>query len=643
MAAYDCTVPMTLSLIAIDGALKGTVFPLRDGQISIGRDNSNDLVVDDAATSRCHCTLEFVPEKPSGGRYKLVDMESRNGTFVNGVPVRERWLEQGDQIKVGLSVFLFSALSGEAAERPNEQLAAGPITRSTSQLRREDAIYLHPEKLDRSFLELERAGRDVKALLRISKEIHQAESRADFYRRVLELILQTIPAGTAAVFLRAEEPGESEFTFGLHRDGSESEPFIIERSIARQVIGEAMAIIADSTNATSGPSTAVTVLAAPLVCFDNIAGLLYLTATRPHGRFDEADLQLLTAVGSIAGLALGNILRLENLQAENVRLTVETQLQHEMIGESAAMRQVYDFIAKAAPSDVSVLIDGENGTGKELAARAIHRNSRRADKPFIAVNCAALTESLLETELFGHEKGAFTGAIAQKKGKFELAHSGTIFLDEIGELAPSIQSKLLRVLQERELDRVGGTKPIKIDVRLIAATNRNLQVALKDGTFRQDLFFRLNVVSITMPSLRQRRDDIPLLASYFAAKASARARRRIQGISEKARSWLMQYDWPGNVRELENAIERAVVMGSSDVIMPEDLPESILEIQPVDPLAIDKYHEALNQAKREVVLRALEQAHGVQSEAAKLLEIHPVYLNRLIRKMDLKKLGHSTR
>jgi transcriptional regulator with GAF, ATPase, and Fis domain len=632
---------MPLSLIAIDGSLKGAVFPLKDAQISIGRDNSNDLVVDDLAASRCHCTIEFVPGQPGGGRYKLVDLESRNGTFVNGLPVRERWLEQGDEIKVGVSVFLFSAFSGEPTDRPNIP-SAEPITRSTSQLRREDAIYLHPEKLGRSLPDLGRAARDVKALLRISSEIHQAESREDLYRRVLELILQTIHAGAAAVFLRAKEPGECEFAFGMRRDGTECEPFGIVRSIAQQVIVQAMAIIADSAEAAPRPSAVVTILAAPLVCFDQIEGLLYLSAAQAHARFDDADLQLLTAVGSIAGLALANISRLEDVQAENARLRVETQLQHEMIGESAPMRQVYDFITKVAPSDVSVLIDGENGTGKELVARAIHRNSPRAARPFIAVNCAALTESLLETELFGHEKGAFTGAIGLKKGKFEIADSGSIFLDEIAELAPSIQSKLLRVLQERELDRVGGTKSVKIDVRVIAATNRDLQLALKNGTFRQDLFFRLNVVSITMPPLRQRREDIPLLANYFAAKASARAGRRIVGISKQAQSWLMQYDWPGNVRELENAIERAVVMGSSDVLMPEDLPESILECKPAQSIPIDRYHEALNQAKRAVVMRALEQAHGVQTEAAKLLEIHPVYLNRLMRKMDLKARGEPS-
>jgi Nif-specific regulatory protein len=216
-----------------------------------------------------------------------------------------------------------------------------------------------------------------------------------------------------------------------------------------------------------------------------------------------------------------------------------------------------------------------------------------------------------------------------------LAHSGTIFLDEVGELAPAIQAKLLRVLQQREFERVGGSKTIKVDVRVIAATNRDLQAAIKGGTFRQDLFFRLNVIALTMPALRDRREDIPLLVNFFVKKSSAAANRTIEGISQEARAWLLHYDWPGNVRELENAIERAVVMGASDLIMPEDLPETILEAAATARLPIDKYHEAVNEAKRDVVLRALQQAHGVQTEAAKLLGIHPVYLHRLMRKLNV--------
>jgi Nif-specific regulatory protein len=301
------------------------------------------------------------------------------------------------------------------------------------------------------------------------------------------------------------------------------------------------------------------------------------------------------------------------------------------------MRDVYQFVSRVAPHESTVLIRGESGTGKELVARAIHRTSKRGNRPFVAINCAALTESLLESELFGHERGAFTGAITQKKGKIEIADGGTLFLDEIGELALTLQAKLLRVLQEREFERVGGTRPIKVDIRLIAASNRNLDEAVKSNLFRQDLFFRLNVVSIMLPPLRERRDDIPLLATYFVQKYARATDRRVVAISPEAHRLLKNYDWPGNVRELQNALERAVVLGSSDHIRPEDLPEALVENNESTDAGVTRYHDAVNTVKRQLILRAIEQAGGNFTEAAKLLDLHPNYLHRLVRNMDLRK------
>src|SRR5262249_923142 len=254
------------------------------------------------------------------------------------------------------------------------------------------------------------------------------------------------------------------------------------------------------------------------------------------------------------------------VERENSRLREELDLGHNMIGESQGMREVYQRIARVAPTGSTVLILGESGTGKELAARAIHQNSARADSPFVAINCAALTETLLESELFGHEKGAFTGAIAQKKGKLETAQGGTIFLDEIGEMPLLQQAKLLRVLQEREFERVGGARTLKADIRVIAATNRDLETAIKQGAFRQDLYDRLKVGRLRRPTLRERQADIPLLASYFVTRYAAKCNRQVRGLTPAARAALCAYDWPGNVRELENAIERAVVLGSDELI-----------------------------------------------------------------------------
>jgi Nif-specific regulatory protein len=379
-------------------------------------------------------------------------------------------------------------------------------------------------------------------------------------------------------------------------------------------------------------------LCVPLVVFGAKLGVIYADTSDPGAHLDEHHLHLLTAIASVVSVALEHARYVEWLEGENQRLQEEINVEHDMVGDSQRMRDVYQFVGKVAASDSTVLIRGESGTGKELVARAIHRNSKRAGRPFVAINCAALTESLLESELFGHEKGAFTGAVMQKRGKIEVADAGTLFLDEIGELAVPLQAKLLRVLQEREFERVGGTRSIKVDIRLIAATNRDLSEAIKVGQFRQDLFYRINVVSLTMPALRDRREDIPLLATYFVQKYSREANRSVAGISPEAHALLRRYDWPGNVRELENALERAVVLGVSDHVRPEDLPEALVEGKN-EPVHADnlRYHDAVNVVKRQLIIKAVEQAEGNFTEAAKLLDLHPNYLHRLIRNMDIRK------
>ncbi|MGC2321206.1 MAG: sigma-54 dependent transcriptional regulator, partial [Terriglobales bacterium] len=369
-------------------------------------------------------------------------------------------------------------------------------------------------------------------------------------------------------------------------------------------------------------------------------GVIYLDSTRFAERFTEHHLKLLTAVAGIAALALENARRLQSLRNENRRLWNEAGLDHDIVGESPAIAAVLQKIARLAPSEANILVYGESGTGKELAARALHRNSARAEKPFIAINCAALTESLLESELFGHEKGAFTGAAGAKPGQLEVADGGTVFLDEIGELAPALQAKLLRVLQEREFFRVGGTKPIRIDIRVVAATNRDLAAEVAAGRYRQDLYYRLNVVSFTMPALRDRKSDIPLLAQHFLQRLSRKSVRAIKGVSAEALTTMENYSWPGNVRELENALERAVILGAEAWIQPEDLPETVLENQspggePQDG-ASTRYHDAVMALKKDLIAKAVEQAKGNYTEAAKLLDLHPNYLHRLIRNLELK-------
>jgi Nif-specific regulatory protein len=344
----------------------------------------------------------------------------------------------------------------------------------------------------------------------------------------------------------------------------------------------------------------------------------------------------LSAIATLAGAALESARDVERLRDENTLLRERLDATETgIVGESPLIHKLIQLIARVAPQDTSVLILGESGTGKELVARALHRLSPRAAKPLVAINCAALTDTLLESEVFGHEKGSFTGAIAMKKGKLEMAEGGTVFLDEIGELAPALQAKLLRVLQQREFERVGGTQTLRLNVRVVAATNRDLQAEVKRGVFREDLYHRLNVVALRVPPLRERAADIPALARYFLDRSAARCRRRVAGISEEAERYLLAYFWPGNVRELENAIERAVVLGESDLVQPEDLPETILEAAEA-PRVPGALQTSVTDTKRELILTAWRESAGDHNAAAALLKIHPNSLRRLIRVLGLR-------
>jgi two-component system response regulator HydG len=307
-----------------------------------------------------------------------------------------------------------------------------------------------------------------------------------------------------------------------------------------------------------------------------------------------------------------------------------------IIGRSPAMRDLFDTIALVAPSEATALIVGESGTGKELIANSIHHNSSRKERPFIKVNCAALPETLLESELFGHEKGAFTGAIARKQGRFQLAHRGSILLDEIGEMAPSTQAKILRVLQEREFEPLGGSQTVKVDTRVIAATNKNLEEEIQQGRFREDLYYRLNVVTLEVPPLRERREDISLLADFFLKQYAQKNRRLVKGFTPRAMDLLMRHPWPGNVRELENVVERAVIMGRSDMISELELPDAVRALEAKDGEdVIDLIPgRSLKEMEREMIIRTLEEAGGNRTRTAEILGI-----SRRTLQLKLKEYG----
>ena len=352
----------------------------------------------------------------------------------------------------------------------------------------------------------------------------------------------------------------------------------------------------------------------------------------------EEDLKILSVFADLAAQAIGNARKIEHNKKEIRDLKQELQEKYEIVGESKALRSVISDAVKVANSKATTLILGESGTGKELLARLIHHAGARKDEPMIVLNCAALPESLLEDELFGHEKGAFTGATGQKIGKFELADRGTIFLDEIGEMSPNMQSKLLRILQDGVFYRVGGNKSIPVDVRVIAATNRDIEKEVAEGRFREDLYYRLNVVQIRMPPLRERKEDIRLLAEYFLTIFKKERGVSNLVISKEAMKLMTEYDWPGNVREMKNALERAVVMGNGEKILPEDLPT--FSSQPQYPgLQVGlSLKEAIDIFKKEFITLNLKHTGGNRSQAAKKMDIQRTYLSRLIAKYGLSNL-----
>jgi DNA-binding NtrC family response regulator len=327
----------------------------------------------------------------------------------------------------------------------------------------------------------------------------------------------------------------------------------------------------------------------------------------------------------------------ERLRRGLERVSEEEGERYRLVGgESPKMRAAIETARKAAASKSTVLLLGESGTGKEIFARAIHNWSERKDEPFIAINCVGLSKELLESELFGHERGAFTGAHQLKKGKMELADGGTLFLDEVGDISQELQTKLLRFLQEREFERVGGTHQIHVDVRVIAATNRDLAVAISDGRFREDLYYRLNVIPIVLPPLRERKDDVPVLAKYFLRRAAAETKRNVSGISQDAEAMLVTYPWPGNVRELANVIERAVVLGQGPEISSCDLPLHTVAVGDKNGGERLSYRQVLESAKRDVVLRALAQTDGNRPAAARLLGLHKTHLLNLIKSLRIE-------
>jgi Nif-specific regulatory protein len=590
-------------LSAISGPLQGRSFALPEGEWTVGRSSSNQLWLDDPEVSRHHCV--FIT---AGNSCQLRDLGSRNHVFVDGEVVASAALRASNEIVIGASTFVFSVETPSTADR----VEGG--TRVT-QLRPEQSSYVSGRAAPQLSA---RAAQDLRVLLRLANLLHSLRTlhqqpRGTAARHIQErlesLLLDLIPADRAAVFT-ADSPDE----------------------LAQRVRSERVALWIRDVE----PGRSMK-LAAPIQVRDDVPAVLYLETSGARRAFDADDLQFLTAIAEIAAVAWENASILSWLQEQNRALEDTLGLSHEMVGDAQVLEDLRRRITKAAAAGSSVLIVGESGSGKELVARAIHRNSPRAQGPFVALNCAAIAETLLESELFGHEKGAFTGATETRPGKLEAAEGGTMFFDEIGELALPLQAKLLRVLENREMQRVGGARTLRLDIRIVAATNRNLEEAVRQGRFRQDLYFRLKVIVLQTPALRDHPHDIPVLAEHFARKYARECRRRIVGIAPETVAYLRNYAWPGNVRELANAIESAVVLGNTELIAPEDLPEHIRAVPPPG-VNVGSYEQAVEAAKRAAILRAFEQSNYDHAAAADSLGLHPNYLHKLLRTLDMKPL-----
>jgi two-component system, NtrC family, response regulator HydG len=623
-------------IVGIAGPFQGQTLSLPEGELTLGRDRSNPLWNSDAALSRHHCTF-----LRKGEEVLLKDLGSRNGTRVNSVPVSEQLLSHGDQVTVGFSLFVFLQEEGELEETHSNPVVFENTTSVSGVpflLSQEESAFPASQSGEPGAAASGLIRNHLNALLKFATAIGSIRDRDSLEWQLLGFVFDVIPAERGSLLLLDSKTNVSS-TRAWDRVHGPEHAVPINQAVLEKVIREhsGLLLIGDHSenSASSEGQQNVSLLCVPMLVGDRVTGVIYLDAKVPVVQFDQNHLRLLQAIGHIAALAFENLEHWEKLRQENLALRAEIGLKHDIVGSSPNILRVFEFIRKVACTDSTVLIQGESGTGKELVARAIHSNSPRTDRPFVAINSAAIATSLLESELFGHEKGAFTGASSQKKGKMELAEGGTLFLDEISELAPELQAKLLRVLQEREFERVGGTKAIPLNIRLVAATNKSLAHSVEAGEFRKDLFYRLNVVAVTLPPLRDRREDIAGMAGHFLRKMQRKCPTLAKSISPEALACLAQYDWPGNVRELENAIERAAVLGNSEIIRPEDLPENIIEAGgPSGESA--KYYSSLKEFKRQLIQQALKQANGSYIEAAKVLGLHPNSLLRLMRNLDIK-------
>ncbi len=626
-------------LIVKRGPNRGIVYTFAESKATIGRDYTNLIHLVDQTVSRRHAELSF-----DNGQWSIQDLGSRNGTAVNGQPVTKAQVQSMDEIRVGDVVLTFvdsetGRGAGDESSVDHTQVIEAPITEVLSD-ESASAIRL----AQHSDEELRQVNSRLVALFRLSNIAAGARNRPELFDRVMPILRDVLKPDRVFALLLDER--NRLLPAPVSKSAFDKKLASLPRSntIINHVRERLEGVLAQSTASDQRlrdrPSIVkaqiASALCVPLKIGKRLLGVLYMDRLGEGENFTKMDLEFVAAAAMPISVALENVEAWEEMSGEMLTLERHVKGEYDIVGQSPPMRQVFEFISKAAPTDAGVLIMGESGTGKELVARAIHYSSHRRGKPFEAVNCAALTTTLLESELFGHVKGAFTGAVEDKPGHFELAHGGSIFLDEVGEMPLESQTKLLRVLEEGQIRRVGDIKDRRVDVRIISATNKNLAEEVKAGRFREDLFYRLNVLKVELPPLRQRGEDIPLLARHFLRIFAEKCGKPKMSFDDGVLKLFEAYHWPGNVRELKNVVERMVVMSSDDVLTPKDVP---LELRGGAPGPVGDSPPAdasLAEVERAHVLRVLETVGGNKKKAAEILGIDRSTLYAKLRQYGVK-------
>ncbi|MCI0343171.1 MAG: sigma 54-interacting transcriptional regulator [Planctomycetales bacterium] len=612
-------------LVARGGPLQGLEFPLLDGRTVLGRGSGCGIILDDPSVSREHCEI-----RAGEGGVVVRDMGSKNGTAVNGVPVEETACGGGDLVRVGCSTF--EIMTEDGAGEGTGPVEGGPEPATISLALRDPGPAPGPAAPPAAAASLARVAEAVSA-------------EGDPARRLAALcdaIVAGLPAGRAAALLDAAE-GAPAAGAARGRDARDVAGLVLPAGLlSRARAGEAVLTPDRALDPREAPAGARSLFcaaaAAPLRAGGRVVGVVYADTAGGAPDFNGAALEWLRAAGTIAGAALAAATK--GAGSRGARPPFAEDGAPELIGKSPPMRRVFDTIRRVAATSSTVLLSGESGTGKELIARAIHANSPRRAGPLVAVNCAALPRDLVESELFGHERGAFTGALARSRGRFEQASGGTLLLDEVGDLPPEAQGKLLRALEERAVTRVGGQSPVPVDVRIVAATHRDLRGLTESGDFREDLYYRLSALVLEVPALRERKDDIPYLAAYFLERLREECGHHVQGFEPDTLTLLTSYPWPGNVRELRNSIERACVLSGGTTLRPSDfsfLDPSRAARSSGGGRAGGSAEEmpTLRDVERQHITRVIQSTGGNKSRAARILGIERSTLYEKLKALGL--------